>query len=806
MVHETFAAAGLRPFPCWTRPNGKGGYDKGPAVPKGTSWRDAHRLHSLDWSSGVVGLPVPDGVVVLDLDAYKGTTRADVEAVLGPIPWDAAHIQNTISGGQHYAFRCAVDTDNQVQAGGIAGLDTRAAGKGFICAGAGYTPVGHGPIAMSMPAMLPELPPRAVEALRPPERTPAPSKGTTYAPATDTTIVEALRHIDPGELRPEWVLVGFALRSHYADDEVTGLDVWRAWSAGEYWHDGCPSNYDERAVDYEWSKFKADGKTTAGTLFHKALAGGWSPPTSFDPAVAFGAGAAPSDTYAGLVDRINAEGGNAKEVPAVLDAIRTAGCNELQVTVLTALLKDVAAGSGIKGKKFTDLIDRATASSPSLNASPYGKVDSGNAAYFTETHFPDDGLCVSSDEIFAYNGKVWDAVSAAELNALVSKAMAPWGVQTSKAAAVAKMVAQLAPRRKAEPPPPFKIVFNNGILDLRAGTLSSHDKELFTTALLPYDYDPQAACPEWHAFLDQIFDDRGRIDLLQEWMGYLMTRDNSFQKVLLMLGPKRAGKGTIGHLLKHLVGEANFSGGSLKSFTEPSFFDGIYRKSLVFVGDSAKRVTGNLAEDVAERIKMISGGDDISFNRKFLPQMSSPVSARIVIASNTVPHLFDDSGALASRIVILPFYKSYLDREDRGLEGRLMAELAGIAAWAIKGWQRLDANGRFTIPDTSREEAAQLEEAFSPISRFIEERCVLSEGLRTTSDEAYRAYVEWASELGDVATTHKAFSADLKTMTLGSGVRLGKHWFPDLSRNARGFKGLGLKAAISDNVVTAFRQ
>lgn len=97
---QQLKAHGLGVFPCLQ--------NKMPAVPKGTSWKDwAHaELNALPWPSDIVGVPIPSGVVVLDLDTYKGITREYVEAGAGfAIPWDAAHIQTTQSGGQHYAFR-----------------------------------------------------------------------------------------------------------------------------------------------------------------------------------------------------------------------------------------------------------------------------------------------------------------------------------------------------------------------------------------------------------------------------------------------------------------------------------------------------------------------------------------------------------------------------------------------------------------------------------------------------------------------------------------------------------------------------
>jgi len=184
---EQLRASGVPCFPCWTRyDSNKNRYDKGPAVPRGVSWQDvAHAPHNhptLNWSSGVVGVPIPAGIVVFDLDTYKGVTRAAVEQWLGtPLNWGQAALQRTISGGEHYAFRCAWPV-KQGDSLGVPGFDTRVEGKGFICSGEGYAPLGAaGLFALAHAACLPELPDAARHQLEHTPPAPAPHRPRLYA-------------------------------------------------------------------------------------------------------------------------------------------------------------------------------------------------------------------------------------------------------------------------------------------------------------------------------------------------------------------------------------------------------------------------------------------------------------------------------------------------------------------------------------------------------------------------------------------------------------------------------------------------
>ena len=46
-------------------------------------------------------------------------------------------------------------------------------------------------------------------------------------------------------------------------------------------------------------------------------------------------------------------------------------------------------------------------------------------------------------------------------------------------------------------------------------------------------------------------------EMLQEYIGYLQTPDTSQQKLIIVIGPTRSGKGTIGRVVNRLIGDRN---------------------------------------------------------------------------------------------------------------------------------------------------------------------------------------------------------------------------------------------------------
>ena len=286
---------------------------------------------------------------------------------------------------------------------------------------------------------------------------------------------------------------------------------------------------------------------------------------------------------------------------------------------------------------------------------------------------------------------------------------------------------------------------------------------LFTTSALDYDYDPVAPEPErWLRFLDQLFgEDRAAAELLREWFGYCLTADTSRQKMLLIVGPRRSGKGTIGRVLRGLVGASNVAGPTAGSLAQPFGLQGLLGKSVAIVSDA--RFGGEKSSTVVERLLCVSGEDALTVDRKYLEPVTVKLGARFVFLSNELPRLADASSALAGRFLVLRLTESFYGREDPGLAAALLEERAGILRWALEGQRRLRARGRFVQPASAADAVEDLEELGSPVSAFVKERCAVGEGRRAGIDALYKAWRAWNESDGAAAIGSKqTFCRDLK--------------------------------------------
>lgn len=284
---------------------------------------------------------------------------------------------------------------------------------------------------------------------------------------------------------------------------------------------------------------------------------------------------------------------------------------------------------------------------------------------------------------------------------------------------------------------------------------------LFTPSALEFDHDPHAPAPtEWLRFLDQLFGrDTQSIQLLQEWFGYCLIADTSLQKMLLMVGPRRSGKGTIGRVLKELIGPGNFVGPTTSSLEGQFGLQPLIGKSLAVVSDA--RFSGKGLPIVVERLLCISGEDTLSIDRKFLISISMKLSTRFMFLTNELPRFTDSSSALVGRFLVLILTKSFYGEEDSTLTDRLIAELPGILNWALEGLKRLRERGRFVQPASGAEAIHELEELSSPASAFVSECCRVGLGLRVSVDELFAVWKRWCEQEGREPGNRQMFGRNL---------------------------------------------
>ncbi|TWT86682.1 hypothetical protein Mal64_35110 [Pseudobythopirellula maris] len=292
----------------------------------------------------------------------------------------------------------------------------------------------------------------------------------------------------------------------------------------------------------------------------------------------------------------------------------------------------------------------------------------------------------------------------------------------------------------------------------------------FSTVAADYAFDPKAPMPKhWQAFLGSLWaNDPHSIQTLQEWFGYCLTADTRQQKALLVIGPKRSGKGTIARVLSGLIGEGNVAGPTLSSIATNFGIWPLIGKPLAIISDA--RFSSRLdSAVVVERLLSITGEDRQTIDRKNMQPIECKLPTRFMILTNELPRLRDSSGAFASRFIVLNTPVSHFGAEDHGLTDRLLGELPGIFCWAAAGWARLRAQGRFTVPQSTEGLVSQLADLSSPISAFVRDACVVGADERVKANDLFKAWKDWCEEAnqkpGDAPRFGRDLSANVPSVT-----------------------------------------
>jgi putative DNA primase/helicase len=296
----------------------------------------------------------------------------------------------------------------------------------------------------------------------------------------------------------------------------------------------------------------------------------------------------------------------------------------------------------------------------------------------------------------------------------------------------------------------------------------------FSPTALDYAFDPDAPEPAgWLTFLNEQLwkQDGGSVQALQEAFGYFLLPDTSQQKILMIVGPKRSGKGTIARVLSRVVGPANVCAPTLASLGGNFGLQPLLGKSLAIVSDA--RLSGRTdAAVVVERLLSISGEDAQTIDRKNLSHVTCKLPVRFVILTNELPRLNDPSGALVGRLILLRLTQSWYGKEDTKLTDRLVRELPGILLWAIAGWDRLRERGCFVQPKSGAEMVKDMEDLSSPVGAFVRECCEVGPGREALVRDLFGHWKQWCEEKGRKDPgSEQTFGRDLRAAVPGLDVR-----------------------------------
>ncbi len=319
---------------------------------------------------------------------------------------------------------------------------------------------------------------------------------------------------------------------------------------------------------------------------------------------------------------------------------------------------------------------------------------------------------------------------------------------------------------------------------------SEHNKALCATNILNFNYDKNALCPKWQAFLDSVIPNKDDQKTLMEFMGYCLLPNHNYESFLFLYGRSGAnGKSVILDVLRSFFGDENVSSLQLQQFCGHELH-GLSNKILNIGSEIDKLGVDN--GQLSNLKALVSPKDRLQINPKNQDPYSLEPSEKpkLAFAGNDKPKGNMDN-AVFRRMLLISFDKEITDdKKIRGLSDRFDDEKGGILNMALLGLERLIKQGSFTKSQKMRDELESYKDEVSPLRAFVRDYIIVDDKYKTPNTYVYNLYKAWAENIGAKNTIaqnnlSKRILDELK-INGASNVKIGETW-----RTSSPIKGQG---------------
>lgn len=341
------------------------------------------------------------------------------------------------------------------------------------------------------------------------------------------------------------------------------------------------------------------------------------------------------------------------------------------------------------------------------------------------------------------------------------------------------------------------IVFENGTLDVHTRQFRRNSPRDLVTSALGIRYNPtRKDMPATQYFLETIANgDSDLYERMLQVIGYILSNDVKAKSFIYLEGVGDAGKSRFCDLIA--------------SFFPQSGPNKVTRIALQDLG--GKFALGNLvnaklniSEDLPDspltpttvsRIKMISDGNRLEAEAKYVQPFSFRPLCKLLFASNHPLRIKEYDAAFVNRVVYLPFQHPIpREKQDRNILWKMQGELPALFNYAFAAYRRLVASGyawagmeRFT-PDIRVVHSGLRTDKEQVLQRFVSECLELEKDVVTATSDLQTAYNHFCSQHAYLPIAGDRFSREL-FVALPSSVERTK-----IGNQRRGFKGVRLKA------------
>ena len=332
----------------------------------------------------------------------------------------------------------------------------------------------------------------------------------------------------------------------------------------------------------------------------------------------------------------------------------------------------------------------------------------------------------------------------------------------------------------------------NGIVDLKTGLLREGRREDLITMSTGTNYNPDAKCPLWKQFLNEIFEGNTElIHFVHKALGYSLTGDMSEQALFFCFGAGANGKSVLISVLQKVLGDYshNVPFSTFQKQGARSNTNDLAALELRRFVVSSEALGGNRLDETV--LKNISGGDPVSARYLFKEFRTFIPHCKIWFFVNHKPLVKDDSYGFWRRVRLIPFTRTFeKDKQDKQLASKLQIETEGVLAWLVEGallWQK---EGLIPVPKAVEEATAQYQRESDILSDYIYERCVVRDDVQVKAIDLWKSYTAWEDDQG-ISDKEKLGSKSFY-------VKIAEKFTKIRTKEGKIYKGISLETSYGD--------
>lgn len=304
------------------------------------------------------------------------------------------------------------------------------------------------------------------------------------------------------------------------------------------------------------------------------------------------------------------------------------------------------------------------------------------------------------------------------------------------------------------------IAFNNCIYDIETDEVLGFSPEYVITNKIEYDYNEDAYSEITDKALDKIAcnDDQIR-SLLEEAIGYTFYRRNELRKAFIMIGDKANGKSTYLDMITTLLGDKNTCALDLGELGDRFKTAEMFSK------------LANIGDDIGDEFipnpavfKKLTAGDRVNAEKKGQDPFDFNSYAKLLFSANNLPRIKDKTGAVISRLVIIPFNATFT-KDDPDYDPYIKYKLRQpesmqyLIQLGIRGLKRVLENRAFTTCEKVQRELKEYEENNNPILLFFKDEPKIE---NEPTGDVYRKYNEFCLANSFTPMSNIEFSKQVK--------------------------------------------